>query len=256
MRMMVAGGRLGAAQAAERQDVAIIVDALRASATTATMLHYGAREIVVVEDLEGAFAEARQRPGCLLAGERGGLMVEGFDLGNSPLQKPLPTMPQTIVFSSSNMSRCCVGASSCPVVLLGTLLTCTACAQRALAAARDLSCGITLVTAGSVLDETKVVLEDYIAAGALMAKLVALSEDEAVASGDAALAAVAIHEAAVAEGLERSFLQTDNGISLCGLGFEGDVRFASRVDVVGTVPQVKTTYVTDRGETAAVLNRS
>ena len=88
MKLFVSGGRKGAREAAQAGHVAVIVDALRASATTASLLHYGVREIIVVEGVEEAFAEARKRPGALLAGERGCVKVEGFDLGNSPLQAP------------------------------------------------------------------------------------------------------------------------------------------------------------------------
>jgi 2-phosphosulfolactate phosphatase len=253
MYMIVAGGRLGAQQAAERQDVAIIVDALRASATTASLLQFGAREIIVLESLESAFAERGKRPESWLAGERGGLKVEGFDLGNSPLQQSLPGLPETVVFSSSNMSRCCVGAATCPAVFLGTLPTLTAAATVALRAAQSMGRGITLVPAGSVLDECKLVLEDYVTAGALMDKMNELSGGEAVASGDAARAAQDIWQAAKRRGVERTFVETDNGVSLASMGLGEDVRFASRSDMFSAVPQVTGTYLLEDGERAAVL---
>lgn len=253
MRIIVAGGRLGAQQAAERQDVALIVDALRASVTTASLLTFGAREIIVVEDMDQAFEERLKRPEAWLAGERGGLKVEGFELGNSPLQAPLPGLPETIVFSSSNMSRCCVGASGCPAALLGTLPTLTAAATLATQAAVRLGRNITLIPAGSVLDECKVVLEDYVSAGALMEKIGELSGDNAEASGDAARAAQDIWSAAKQSGVERTFLGSDNGVSLIGMGFEQDVRFAARTDVFTVVPQVTGTYLLDNNDPAAIL---
>lgn len=256
MLLRVAGGRLGARQAAERQDIALIVDALRASATTASLLTFGVREIIVVEDRDAAFAEALKRPGALLAGERGGLKVDGFDLGNSPLQSDPGGLSETLVFSSSNMSRCCVGASGCPVALLGTLPTLTAAATLAVTAAHELERDITLIPAGSVLDETKVVLEDYVTAGALLAKMAELSSGMALARGDAAQAAQDLWTAAQVRGVEQTFLETDNGVSLIGMGFEADVRFASRADVFTTVPKVTGTYRLDNGETAAVLSRA
>jgi len=236
--------------------VAVIVDALRASATTASLLHYGVREIVVVEDMDAAFAQARTRPGALLVGERGGLKVEGFDLGNSPLQADPGGLSDTVVFSSSNMSRCCVGASTCPAAFLGTLPTLSAAARLAYRAASDLGRDLTLIPAGSVLEESKVVLEDYVAAGALLARIGELSQGQAVAEGDAARAAEDIWAAAKARGVEETFLQTDNGVSLISLGFEADVRFACRLDVFGTVPKVTATYVLDNGERAAVLTKA
>lgn len=252
MRLRVAGGRVGAAQAAEQQCVAVIVDALRASATTASLLHYGVKEIIVVEGVEEAFAERDAHPGALLAGERGGLKVEGFDLGNSPLQAPLSGLSETLVFSSSNMSRCCVGAANCPATFLGTLVTRTACAALAMRTAADLKRDIMLVLAGSALDECKFVLEDYIAAGALLESMMA-GEFAAMLAGDAARAALDLYHAAAKRGLEESFLATDNGTALVGMGFASDVRFAAHIDAFTTVPRVQRTYQLDSGSTAAVL---
>jgi 2-phosphosulfolactate phosphatase len=256
MRIIVDGGRQGAHRAAAEGNVAVIVDALRASATTASFLQWGVRDIIVVEDLEAAFAEAKRRPGALLAGERGGVRVEGFDLGNSPLSEPRTDLSPTIVFSSSNMSRCCVGAATAPAVFLGSTVNCRACAERAWLAARQEQRDLRLVPAGSVLDESKLVAEDYIACGALIAVLWELSGGEALPSGDAAQAAMACYSAAVARETTEAFLATDNGVDLCALGFEADVRFASQRDVLDAVPQVVRTYELPDGGVAAVLSRA
>lgn len=254
MRVFVSGGRAGAAQAAADGRVAIIVDALRASATTASLLHHGASEIIVVEEVADAFAERAARPGSWLVGERGGLAVAGFDLGNSPLREPISGLPATVVFSSSNMSRCCVGASTCPVTFLGTLPTLTSCAGLAFAAARELQADIHLIPAGSALDENKLVIEDYITAGALIEKMVALNVGGASPAEDAAHAALAIHAAARADGYVAAFLAGDNGRCLDReLGLGEDVRFAAQIDVFTEVPSVARTYALPSGRTAAVL---
>lgn len=256
MRVFVSGGRAGALQAAAEGRVAIVVDALRASATTASLLQFGAREIIVVEEVADAFAERERRPGALLAGERGGLAVPGFDRGNSPLQSPEPGLPETVVFSSSNMSRCCVGAAPCPAAFLGTLPTLTAAATVALQAAVELGADLHLVPAGSVLDENKLVLEDYITAGALIEKLRALSPAVAPAE-DAAHAALAIHREALAAGYEAAFNATDNGTALRDeLGLGADVCFAARVDVLTAVPRVTSTFELPTGRLAAVLTQA
>ncbi|MEN6404634.1 MAG: 2-phosphosulfolactate phosphatase [Armatimonadia bacterium] len=265
MKLFVSGGRKGAREAARAGHVAVIVDALRASVTTASLLHYGVQEIIVVEGVEQAFAEARKRPGALLAGERGCVKVEGFDLGNSPLQAPPERLSDTIVFSSSNMSRCCVGAATCPAAFLGTLPTLSACAEKALAAARLHGRDIMLIPAGAVVDEYKLVLEDYVAAGALITRMVEMATGEAkptgggdrpAPTGDAARAALDAWAGAQARGLQKTFLETDNGQALIGLGFEEDAKFACRMDVFTTVPQVQRTYEVDGGELAAVLSRA
>lgn len=255
MIITVAGGRAGAHQAAAEHLVTIVVDALRASATTASLLHYGVKRIVVVEDTRQALGEAPSYPGCLTLGERGGVKVAGFDLGNSPLQAPLPRPAETVIFTSSNMSRCCVtAAEGAPAVFLGSTVTCQAAAALAYRAAVERNSGLMLVPAGAAVDETKLVLEDYVACGALIQALLGLSEQRAQVAGDAARAAVDLHAAAVGRGLEQTFLATDNGQDLSRLGFAADVRFASHLDVFGVVPQVTRTYKLSGGGMAAVLS--
>jgi 2-phosphosulfolactate phosphatase len=253
MLISVYGGREGARRAAAAGQVTIVVDALRASTTTASLLHYGVQRLIVVEQVDEALAEARLYPGALLAGERECVRIEGFDLGNSPLQAPLSPTPETVIFTSSNMSRCCVGAAQAPAVLLGTLVTLTATANLALELAQQLGRDVQLVPAGAVVDEFKLVREDYIASGALIEALLRHSKGTAQIHGDAANMALDSYQGALATGLTTAFEQTDNGRALAALGFAEDVRFASRVDVFAVVPRVIETHALPSGGVAAVL---
>lgn len=65
-------------------DVVVAVDVLRAFTTAAHLFDRGAREIWPVADVAAAFAVRRERPDVLLVGEDRGIMVDGFDAGNSP----------------------------------------------------------------------------------------------------------------------------------------------------------------------------
>ncbi len=253
MNLHVYGGRAGAELGARSGFVTVVVDALRASATTASLLHYGAKRIIVVETVEQAFQEAARQHDSVLAGERGCLKVEGFDLGNSPLQQAPRNLRATVVFTSSNMSRCCVAAAAAPAALLGTTVTATTCARLALHEARFHQTDLMLVPAGAAADEHLLVLEDYIACGAIMARLLRLGGETVCVSNDAARAALDLYYAAEARNLEATFLETANGAYLCRQGFEVDVRFAARLDVFATVPRVSETLVLADGSTAAVL---
>ena len=66
----------------------VVIDALRASTTVAMALSNGAKEVIPVGTIESALKIARGLAGdvTLRAGERLGKMIEGFDLGNSPLE--------------------------------------------------------------------------------------------------------------------------------------------------------------------------
>jgi 2-phosphosulfolactate phosphatase len=63
---------------------AVVFDVLRATSSMITGLENGVKSFFPVETLEEARARKAQEPNLLLAGERGGLPLEGFDLGNSP----------------------------------------------------------------------------------------------------------------------------------------------------------------------------
>lgn len=68
-------------------DAAIVIDVLRATTTIGWALHNGATAIHTFSDLNQLQRAAIMVPAPLrvLAGERGGRQLQGFDLGNSPL---------------------------------------------------------------------------------------------------------------------------------------------------------------------------
>src|SRR4051794_34523263 len=92
-------------QGALRGGVAIVVDVLRATTSMAHALASGCREIIPCAEIEEARAVATCVPPgeSLLAGERGGLPIEGFGLGNSPEEfTPEVCRDKTIVMTTSN----------------------------------------------------------------------------------------------------------------------------------------------------------
>jgi 2-phosphosulfolactate phosphatase len=57
---------------------------IRATTSLTVALAHGATRIIPVGDVEEARAIAARTPGAILCGERGGRMVPGYDMGNSP----------------------------------------------------------------------------------------------------------------------------------------------------------------------------
>ena len=64
----------------------IVVDVLRACSTLVTALNHGARAVIPVADMAeaGKIAAHMDASTCLMGGERGGLKIDGYTLGNSP----------------------------------------------------------------------------------------------------------------------------------------------------------------------------
>ena len=77
-------GSSGCRAAVESQGVAVMVDALRASATITSLMAAGARRVWVATEVDQAHAMKERTGDVFLVGEREGFPPPGFDVGNSP----------------------------------------------------------------------------------------------------------------------------------------------------------------------------
>jgi 2-phosphosulfolactate phosphatase len=99
---------------------AVVIDVLRATTTILHALHAGAREVVPLVDVDAArkAAETIEPEKRLLGGERGGMPIEGFDLGNSPQDyTPERVAEKTILFTTTNGTRAIEVASAAAEVV-------------------------------------------------------------------------------------------------------------------------------------------
>jgi 2-phosphosulfolactate phosphatase len=64
----------------------VVIDVLRAFSTACCAFSRGAREIIVTDSIERAFALRERFTGSRIMGEDGGYTVPGFDFGNSPFE--------------------------------------------------------------------------------------------------------------------------------------------------------------------------
>jgi len=82
----------------------VVIDILRATTTMVVAYENGANNVVPVEHLEDALSY-RER-GYLIAGERNGVKVDGFDMGNSPQEFTKDIVEgQNIVLSTTNGTK-------------------------------------------------------------------------------------------------------------------------------------------------------
>lgn len=104
-----------AAETFSHQDsIAVVIDVLRATSTIVTAFMNGARQVIPVKTVEQAKKEAAAmgEHQVLLCGERKGLPIDGFDLGNSPLEyTPLKVKDKVIVLTTSNGTRALASVS-------------------------------------------------------------------------------------------------------------------------------------------------
>ena len=80
----------------------VIIDVFRAFSVEAYFFANGAEKIIPIADSEIAYTLKKENPELILAGERGGKMLPGFDVGNSPSELvKLPIQGKTVVHTTS-----------------------------------------------------------------------------------------------------------------------------------------------------------
>lgn len=215
----------------------VLVDVLRACTSLTVALESGAERIVPTDSIEGAkqLLALLDRKHTLLAGEKDGLKVAGFDLGNSPgdLRDPI-VAGKTIVFTSDSGSPLMARMYDEVEKPLLSFLNVSAVAGHLLETGDQEHA---VLCAGQ---EGRFSLEDTICAGMLCRKLL----DRAPAGqtpwdlSDAARAALALYEAARDCLLETVSLSSW-ARRLIENGMAADIEEACRVDSASLIPVVR-----------------
>ena len=219
--------------------VAVVIDVLRASTTMITALAHGAAGIVPVADVDEARRLAGELgPRVVLGGERGGLRISGFDLGNSPREYTAERVAgQTVVITTTNGTAALHASRDAAEIVIGAVVNRTAVAEavRRLAGDRGV---VHLVCAGT---DGLVSAEDVLAAGAILDAAVAAGRDDAL--DDAACEALGFFRRVAASGdvpaaLVAEFRQSPGGSNLVDLGMEADLPIAAAIDSLAVVPRL------------------
>jgi 2-phosphosulfolactate phosphatase len=209
----------------------VVIDVLRATTTIVHALAAGARAVVPCATIE----EANQRAAALPAGtavrggERGGLAIAGFDLGNSPAEYNEATVGGKIVLlTTTNGTK--------------ALLHCRRAAQVVVAAFVNLSAAVTVVSDEPRLDivcagtDGGITGEDVLAAGALVRKVLLhgswRANDEAWIAQDV-WSRFAERPELLAEALRASH----GGQNLLALGMAADIERSAEIDRYDVVPR-------------------
>lgn len=231
MKLHLIEGGAGCAYAIQHHCVAVVVDALRASATAAFLLEAGAVELIVVRDVDEAFAMKRQFPDALLAGERNGVPPPGFDLGNSPLEVARAT-GRRVIFTTTTGAGRLVSCWGAPAIYLGSTVNATAAARAALRHDRD----VVLIPAGLMSDPLFDAQEDWAAAAAIASAANRLDPNLQTGAGGAALD----HwiQRIDREGLGPLFEAAPHAAKLRAIGLTADIAFCARLDTTAVAPRV------------------
>jgi len=211
---------------------AVVIDVLRSSCSIACALSSGAREIIpVLTPAEAGQLASRMGKGTtLLCGEREGRKIDGFDLGNSPLEYTAERVAgRTLIFSSTNGTPALLRARAADHVYVGGFANVGAVVKRLVQDHKP----IAIICAGKL---EQFAIEDFVCGG----KFVNLLENRmkrAVTLNDGARAAALLHRHF--DGSIPTLLRSSgHGKFLTSLGFEEDIDYCARSDIHPVVPML------------------
>jgi 2-phosphosulfolactate phosphatase len=219
---LVPPGRLSGA-------VAVVIDVLRATTTIVHALAAGCTAVRPCAEIEEArtLAGSMRAGRVLLAGERGGQPLPGFDLGNSPGEfTPRNCKGCTLVLTTSNGTRALLRAAEAERVVVAAFVNYSAVCEQLRLDRRP----VHILCAGT---EHEVALEDTLLAGALVDFLSQACEVQLNDAARLAWDCFENHGRILQGALEVS----RGGAILRRLGYDEDIRAACQVDRFHLVPE-------------------
>lgn len=203
---------------------AVAIDVLRATSVITTALAEGASAVVPYLEPEEARRAAAQTPGAVLGGERGGIKIPGFDLGNSPAEYTRAAIGgRTVLFTTSNGTRAIHAGAALGPVCIASFLNLPAAA----AAVRRQGDDVAIICAGTDGQQS---LEDTACGGALVEAL----GPDAELDDTAVLARSLWRE--YRESLPELFRLSRHGQRLIALGLAADLARCARVGILDAAP--------------------
>ncbi len=218
-----------------RGGVAVVIDVLRASTTIAQALAAGAEAVMPFGEVADAKAYAANLPpgSFLLGGERGGVRIEGFDLGNSPLEyTPDMVSGRTVLFTTTNGTKALKQCELAERIVIGSFANMDAIAKEV----GETSLPVHLVCAGT---EGAMSAEDVLCAGGLISDLQRLRGRKILTDNDANRLAFELyvsHSESEASFLE-ALRESAGGRNLGALGYEADIKWAAKRNRFQIVPE-------------------
>lgn len=215
-----------------KNNVAIVIDTLRATTNCIVLLKNGAKEIhVQITPEEARNVKETKLPEALLVGERNMERIEDFDLGNSPYRNNQESarnkiVGKIIIFSSTNFPKGLSKAKAAARIFIGAIVNANAVAYTSLNEAKRMKCNIVLVLSGG---PSELKAREDLAAASLIAKIL---ENEGCILDD-----FLKEDMKIVEGLEHfATINSSHARNLYSKGFGDDVIFSVK-NVISIVPE-------------------
>lgn len=203
--------------------IVVVIDIFRASSSICYGIDNGAHAIIPVSTVDECLSYAGK--GFLLAAERNGEVVEGFDFGNSPYSYTAEKVKgQTVVLTTTNGTFAIQQAKQADQIVLGSFLNLTSICDWLIAQEKD----VLLLCSGW---KNKFNLEDTLFAGAVFNQI----KNSFTHFCDAAIAAEDLYLQAQSD-LRGYLLKSSHSQRLKELNIENDIQFCLKQDCCQAIP--------------------
>lgn len=209
---------------------AVVIDVVRATTSVVEALANDARAVYPTPSPEEAsrLANSLGRDDTLLCGERNGLKIDGFDLGNSPREFTAEAVGEKrLVMTTTNGTRALLAVEPTERVLIASVLNLGAVVDAVADAER-----VAVVCAGK---EGRFALEDAVCAGELVEALLETRDEDSLDDAGRAARILAREHPMSADFLA----STAAGLALEEVGLADDLAFCAERDRHAFVPEMK-----------------
>ena len=205
------------------ESIVVVIDIFRATSSICYGIENGAVSIIPVATVEAC--ESYRDSEFLLAAERNGEVVDGFDFGNSPFSYVQEKVSgKTIVLTTTNGTHAINMSRGASKIVIGSFLNISALCNWLKTQSND----VLLLCSGW---KDKVNLEDTLFAGGVVHHL----KDENYALDDAGIASEDLYNMAK-EDLGLYLKKTSHSERLKKLGIEEDIAFCLNLDITSSIP--------------------
>src|SRR5690606_5586402 len=220
--------------------IAVIIDIFRATSSICYGIDNGAAAIIPVATVDECLSFKGN--GSLLAAERNGAVVDGFDFGNSTFSYTAEKVKdKTIVLTTTNGTRAIQLSKNAKKVLIGSFLNLSALCDWL----KEQNDSVVLVCAGW---KENFSLEDALFAGAVVEKL----QDSFAIADDGATAALDLYSLAKAD-LPKYLTKSSHSERLKTLHIEKDIAFCLQFDTLDSIPVLEDDKLVKMGYSKSAL---
>lgn len=211
---------------------AVLIDVIRASTTIVTAFQNGCLSVTPVLTLEEAFEKAKafHEGECLIGGEREGMRLEGFDLGNSPREYTRERVQgRHLVLSTTNGTKALRAVAQAKEVAIGCFLNASAVCRWAEGEGSDLLIACAGLRGGFSL-------EDAVCAGRFVEQLLQAVNEKLEKSDAAEACRILYHH--FKDDLLGMLRKTEWGSEIERRGLLEYLKVCAQIDITDVVPRM------------------